>query len=81
MLFESHCDAISDVIPARGPSYLFALSLGPAGNGRLFDGNLLKLGWRGFDCLSHAIAHKFAARGPPDLVSLSLRLARGSRLF
>jgi hypothetical protein len=81
MLFESRCDAIFDVIPARWPSYLFALSLGLAGNGRLFDGNLLKLRWRGFDCLGHAIAHEFAARWPPDLLFLSFRLARGSRIF
>ena len=58
MLFESRCDAIFDVIPARWPSYLFALSLGLAGNGRLLDGNLLKLSWRGFDRLGHAIAHE-----------------------
>jgi hypothetical protein len=34
MLFESRCDAIFDVLPARGPPNLFALRLRLAGNGR-----------------------------------------------
>src|SRR5262245_32640072 len=80
MLFESHCDAVFDVLPARWPPYLFALRLRLAGNGRLFDSNLLKFGWREFDSPRDAIAHEFAARGPPDLLLLGLRLAR-SGLF
>src|SRR5262245_8821034 len=81
MLFESRCDAVSDVLPARWPSYLFALRLRLAGNGRLFDSNLLKFGWREFDSPGDAIAHEFAAPGPPDLLLLGLRLARSGRLF
>jgi hypothetical protein len=44
MLFESRCDAIFDVLPARWPPDLFALRLRLAGNGRLFDSDLLKFG-------------------------------------
>src|SRR5262245_3587627 len=81
MLFESRCDAIFDVFPARGPPDLFALRLRLAGNGRLFYGNLLKFGWRECDSLGDAIAHEFPARGPPDLLLFGLRLARSGRLF
>src|SRR5262245_6767833 len=81
MLFESRCDAIFDVLPARRPPHLFALRLRLAGNGRLFDSNLLKFGWREFDSPGDAIAHEFAARGPPDLLLLGLRTARSRRLF
>ena len=81
MLFESRCDAIFDVLPARWPPDLFALRLRLAGNRRLFDSNLLKFGWREFDSLGDAIAHEFAARGPPDLLLLGLRLACSGRLF
>jgi hypothetical protein len=81
MLFESHCDAIFDVLPARGPPDLFALRLRLARNRRLFDSNLLKFGWREFDSLGNAIAYEFAARGPPDLLLFSLRPARSGRLF
>jgi hypothetical protein len=80
MLFESHRDAIFDVLPARGPPNLFALRLRLAGNGRLFDSNLLKFGWREFDSLGDAIAHEFAARRPPDLFLLGLRPARSGGL-
>ena len=81
MLFESGRDATFDVIPARWPPDLPALRFRLAGNGRLFDSNLLKFGWREFDGLGDAIAHEFAARGPPDLLLLGLRLARSGRLF
>src|SRR5262245_47340486 len=81
MLFESRCDAIFDVLPARGPPDLFALRLRLAGNGRLFDSNLLNFGRREFDSFGDAIAHEFAARGPPDLLLLGFRLARSGRLF
>src|SRR5262249_10967964 len=81
MLFESRCDAVFDVLPARWPPYLFALRLRLAGNGRLFDSNLLKLGWREFDGRGDAIAPDFAAWGPSDFLFLGLRLARSSRLF
>src|SRR5262245_42539304 len=81
MLFESRCDAVFDVLPARWPFDLFALRLRLAGNGRLFDSNLLKLGWREFDSPGDAIAHEFAACGPPDLFLLGLRPARSPRLF
>src|SRR5262245_18768915 len=81
MLFESYCDAVFDVLPARWPPDLFALRLRLAGNGRLFDSNLLKFGWREFDSPRDAISHEFAARGPPDLLLLGLRLARSGRLF
>src|SRR5262249_21494885 len=81
MLFESRCDAVFDVLPARWPPYLFALRLRLAGNGRLFDSNLLKFGWREFDSPGHAIAREFAACGPPDLFLLGLCLARSPRLF
>ena len=81
MLFESRCDAIFDVFPARGPPDLFALRLRLAGNGRLFDSNLLKFGWREFDSFGDAIAYEFAARGPPDLLLPGLRLARSDRLL
>src|SRR5262249_18541947 len=40
MFFESHCDAIFDVLLARQPPYLFALRLCFAGNGRPFVSNL-----------------------------------------
>src|SRR5262245_22417757 len=81
MLFESHRDAVFDVLPARWPSHLFALRLRLAGNGRLFDSNLLKFGWREFDSFGDAIAYEFAARGPPDLLLPGLRLARSDRLL
>src|SRR5262245_6203283 len=81
MLFESHCDAVFDVLPARWPPYLFALRLRLAGNGRLFDSNLLKFGRRRFDSPGDAIAKEFAACGPPDLFLLGFRLARCGRLF
>src|SRR5262245_26709833 len=81
MLFESRCDAIFDVLPACGPPDLFALRLRLAGNGRLFDSNLLDFGWGEFDSLGDAIGHEFAARGPPDFLLLGLRLARSPRLF
>jgi len=54
MLFESYCDAIFDVLPARWPPDLFALRLRLAGNSRLFDSNFLKFGWREFDSLGDA---------------------------
>jgi hypothetical protein len=81
MLFESHRDAIFDVLAARWPSDLFALRLRLAGNGRLFDSNLLKFGRREFDSFGDAIAHEFAARGPPNLLLFSLSPARSGRLF
>src|SRR5215467_7972573 len=81
MLFESRCDAVFDVLPARWPPYLFALRLRLAGNGRLFDSNLLKFDWHEFDSPGHAIAREFAACGPPDLFLLGLCLARSPRLF
>src|SRR5262245_52619039 len=81
MLFESHCDAIFHVLPARWPPDLFALRLRLTCNRRLFDSNLLKFGWREFDGLDDAIAHEFAARGPSDLLFFSLRPARSGRLF
>jgi hypothetical protein len=59
MLFESRCDAIFHVLPARWPPDLFTLRLRLAGNRRLFDRNLLKFCWREFDSLGDAIAHEF----------------------
>src|SRR5262245_38670816 len=81
MLFESRCEAIFDVLPARWPPYLFALRLRLASNGRLFDSNLLKFGWREFDSPGDAIANEFTARRPPDLFLLGLRFTRSGRLF
>src|SRR5262245_8135609 len=81
MLFESRCDAIFDVLPARWPPDLFALRLRLAGKGRLFDSKLLKFGWREFDTLGDAIAHEFAARRPSDFLLSGLCLARSPRLF